>query len=58
MNDKNIYNFSISVILTSELNKLKTDNKQMEIRITELLKDKEFYMAQLEKTFNKNTQCF
>ena len=50
-----IYNFSISVILTSELTKLKTDVKQYEIRIEELLKDKHFYMAELEKTFNKKT---
>ena len=49
MNEDNIYNFSISIILTSELNKLKLDNKQMEVRITELLKDKNFLMAEIEK---------
>ena len=47
----NIYNFSISVITTNELNKLKDDNEQMKIRITDLLKDKEFLMNQLQKTF-------
>ena len=42
---------SISVILTIELNKLKDDNEQMKLRITDLLKDKEFLMNQLQKTF-------
>ena len=42
-----IYNFSISVIFTSELNKLKEDNEQLKIRVEDLQKDKQFLQKEL-----------
>ena len=57
-NSLNVFDkYSISLYYTgiknilSELNKLKDDNEQMKLRITDLLKDKEFLMNQLQKTF-------
>ena len=47
MNENITYNFSISVISTIELQNLKYGNEQLKIRITELLKDKEFLQKQI-----------
>ena len=44
---------SVSVILTSELNQLKKDNELFQIRISELLKEKEILQ---NITLSKNTK--
>ena len=55
MNENNLYNLNVSfsLIPTTEVNNLKSDNEQLKKRILELLKVKEFLQTQISFFFKK-----